>query len=154
MGARHPRFFRLQGRRSWMGRVGTCPPTFLLDLYWKGTCAHPLFTTSGIIFGRAHPLWGSFRRPCTMYWRPCFWQPLWFVFSFIQGTAPSKPQHPGLKEATKSYLHLVWNKRLIDSEFILHMDDQISGHGFLPVYTGSDTSHIRYFYLFWKPIKL
>ena len=27
-------------------------------------------------------------------------------------------------------------------EFVLHMDDQISGHGFLPVYTGSDTSHI------------
>ena len=25
---------------------------------------------------------------------------------------------------------------------MLHMDDQISGHGFLPVYTGSDTSHI------------
>ena len=59
-----------------------------------------------------------------------------------QGTAPPKPQPPGLNEATKSSLHLVWSKRLTDSEFVLHMDDQISGHGFLPVYTGSDTSHI------------
>ena len=30
----------------------------------------------------------------------------------------------------------------LHQEFVLHMDDQISGHGFLPVYTGSDTSHI------------
>ena len=67
---------------------------------------------------------------------------LFFCVFQTQGTAPPKPQHPGLKEATKSSLHLVWNKRLTDSEFILHMDDQISGHGFLPVYTGSDTSHI------------
>lgn len=59
-----------------------------------------------------------------------------------QGTAPPKPQPPGLREATKSSLELVWSKRLTDSEFTLHMDDQISGHGFLPVYNGSDTSHI------------
>ena len=32
-----------------------------------------------------------------------------------QGTAPPKPQPPGLKEATKSSLHLVWSKRLTDS---------------------------------------
>ena len=30
----------------------------------------------------------------------------------------------------------VWPKRPCDTEFVLHMDDQISGHGFLPVYTG------------------
>ena len=59
-----------------------------------------------------------------------------------QGTAPPKPCEPGLREATKSSLHLVWSKRLADSEFILHMDDQISGHGFLPIYNGPDTSHI------------
>ena len=41
----------IQGRQSWVGRVGTCPPTFLIDLYGKGTFAHPLFTTSRIIFG-------------------------------------------------------------------------------------------------------
>lgn len=59
-----------------------------------------------------------------------------------QGTAPPTPQPPGLREATKSSLHLVWSKRLCDSEFVLHMDDQISGHSFLTVYNGSDTSHI------------
>ena len=31
-----------------------------------------------------------------------------------QGTAPPKPQPPGLKEAAKSTLHLVWSKRLSD----------------------------------------
>ena len=59
-----------------------------------------------------------------------------------QGTAPPKPCEPGLREATKSSLHLVWSKRLTDSEFVLHMDDQISGHGFLPIYNGPETSHI------------
>ena len=32
----------------------------------------------------------------------------------------------------------VWPKRPCDGEFVLHMDDQISGHGFLPVYTGKN----------------
>ena len=59
-----------------------------------------------------------------------------------QGTVPPQPQPPGLKEATKSSLHLVWSKRLTDTDFTLHMDDRISGHGFLPVYTGSDIQHI------------
>ena len=59
-----------------------------------------------------------------------------------QGTAPPKPCEPGLREATKSSLHLVWSKRFTDSEFVLHMDDQISGHGFLPIYNGPETSHI------------
>ena len=44
-----------------------------------------------------------------------------------QGTAPMQPQPAGLKEATKSSLHLVWSKRLSDIEFVLHMDDRISG---------------------------
>ena len=59
-----------------------------------------------------------------------------------QGTAPIQPQPPGLKEATKSSLHLVWSKRLSDIEFVLHMDDRISGHGYLPVYTGTEMQHI------------
>ena len=41
----------LQGRRSWVGRVSTCPPTFFLDIYYKGTFAHTLSTTSRITFG-------------------------------------------------------------------------------------------------------
>ena len=53
-----------QGRRSWVGRVGTCLPTFLPDLYWIGKFAQPHFTNLRIIFGLAHPLWGSFRCPC------------------------------------------------------------------------------------------
>ena len=59
-----------------------------------------------------------------------------------QGTAPMQPQQPGLKEATKSSLHLVWSKRVSDIEFVLHMDDRISGHGYLPVYTGTEMQHI------------
>lgn len=59
-----------------------------------------------------------------------------------QGTAPPKPQPPGLQEATKSSLHLVWSKRLADAEFILQMDDMISGYGFLAVHNGSDTSFL------------
>ena len=53
-----------QGRRSWGGKVGTCPPTFLLDLYWYETSAHSLFTPSRIISCLAHPLRRSFQRPC------------------------------------------------------------------------------------------
>ena len=49
-----------------MGRVGKCPSTFLLDLYWKGTFAHPLFASRGIISCLAHPIWRSFLRPCTV----------------------------------------------------------------------------------------
>ena len=64
------------------------------------------------------------------------------VIYSTQGTVPPTPQAPGLKEATKSSLHLVWSKRLCDNDFSLQMDDQISGHGFLPVYTGSDVQHI------------
>ena len=39
-----------------------------------------------------------------------------------QGTAPPKPQPPGLKEATKSSLHLVWSKRLTDSVSFSHRE--------------------------------
>ena len=38
-------------------------PLFLLDLYWKGTFAQPLFTTCHMILSLAHPLWRSFLRP-------------------------------------------------------------------------------------------
>ena len=42
---------------SELGRQGGHVPThFLPDLYEKGTFAHPHYTTSRIIFGRAHPL--------------------------------------------------------------------------------------------------
>ena len=53
----------LQGRRSWVGRVGTCPSTFSPKHNWKGTFVHSLFTTSRIIFGLANLLWRSSRCP-------------------------------------------------------------------------------------------
>ena len=42
----------------------------------------------------------------------------------------------------KSSLELVWSKRLCDEEFVLQMDDRMSGHGFLPCYTGPNCHHI------------
>eukprot|EP00095_Tigriopus_kingsejongensis_P003703 maker-scaffold382_size189932-snap-gene-0.26 protein:Tk03703 transcript:maker-scaffold382_size189932-snap-gene-0.26-mRNA-1 annotation:"fibronectin type-iii domain-containing protein 3a" len=62
------------------------------------------------------------------------------VFS-TQGTAPSQPQPPGLREATKSSLHLVWSRRVTDDDFILQMDDMQSGHGFLTCYNGADLEY-------------
>ena len=63
------------------------------------------------------------------------------VFS-TQGTAPPPPHPPGLQEATKNALNLVWSKRLSDDEFVLQMDDLVSGHGFLPLYAGPNLNHI------------
>ena len=58
-----------QDCRSWvdsggMGNHGNVPAiaTNSLDLNWKGTFAHPLFTNGRIIFGIAHPLYKSFLR--------------------------------------------------------------------------------------------
>ena len=58
------------------------------------------------------------------------------------GSAPNQPQAPGLSMSDKSSLELVWSKRLCDEEFVLQMDDRMSGHGFLPCYTGSNCHHI------------
>jgi hypothetical protein len=44
--------------------------------------------------------------------------------------------------AEKSSLELVWSKRVCDEEFALQMDDRISGHGFLPCYTGPNCHYI------------
>ena len=49
-----------QGDQSWVSRVCTCPPTFLLNLYWRGIFAHLVFSTSRMIFGLTHPLLRSF----------------------------------------------------------------------------------------------
>ena len=58
------------------------------------------------------------------------------------GSAPAQPQAPGLSMSDKSSLELVWSKRLCDEEFVLQMDDRMSGHGFLPQYTGANCRHI------------
>ena len=58
------------------------------------------------------------------------------------GSAPSQPQAPGLSVSDKSSLELVWSKRLCDEEFVLQMDDRMSGHGFLPCYTGPSCRHV------------
>ncbi len=44
--------------------------------------------------------------------------------------------------ADKSSLELVWSKRVSDDEFTLQMDDRMSGHGFLPCYTGPNCHHM------------
>ena len=56
-----------QGHRSSLKvKNGYVPTHFLLELYWKGTFANPLLSTSRIAFGLAHPLWRSFLCPCVL----------------------------------------------------------------------------------------
>ena len=69
-------------------------------------------------------------------------QPSEAVTIYTQGSVPPQPQPPGLKEATKSSLHLVWSKRLTDNDFTLQMEDRINGTR--AVYTGSEVQHVCY----------
>nr|XP_040581209.1 fibronectin type-III domain-containing protein 3A-like isoform X2 [Lepeophtheirus salmonis] len=64
------------------------------------------------------------------------------IIAITQGAAPSKPVAPGLMEATKSSLDLLWSKRLTDSEFVLQRNDMTSGHGYISVYSGPDNQSV------------
>uniref|UniRef100_T1IZQ5 receptor protein-tyrosine kinase n=1 Tax=Strigamia maritima TaxID=126957 RepID=T1IZQ5_STRMM len=55
------------------------------------------------------------------------------------GSPPSQPIPPQLKEAHVTRLLVSWQKRPTDDEFTLQMEDEDSGHGFLPVYNGKET---------------
>ncbi|XP_014673734.1 PREDICTED: fibronectin type-III domain-containing protein 3A-like isoform X2 [Priapulus caudatus] len=57
------------------------------------------------------------------------------------GSVPSQPDAPQLKDAFISKLALVWSRRPSDDDFTLQMEDDLSGHGFLPVYNGRDTMY-------------
>lgn len=55
---------------------------------------------------------------------------------------PTQPSPPTLVEATVQSLHLQWNRRPKDDEFILQMNDPSTKHGHLNVYNGRDNFHI------------
>ncbi|CAG2065211.1 unnamed protein product, partial [Timema podura] len=55
---------------------------------------------------------------------------------------PGPPVSPVLKEASVTKLHLSWQKRVVDEDYTLQMDDRESGHGFLPVYNGRETHYV------------
>lgn len=54
---------------------------------------------------------------------------------------PPVPAPPTLVEAGPTTLTLGWQQRPVDETFTLQMDDRETGHGFLPVYNGKDTTH-------------
>ncbi|XP_052239608.1 fibronectin type-III domain-containing protein 3A-like isoform X2 [Dreissena polymorpha] len=63
------------------------------------------------------------------------------VAYYTSGSCPSQPDPPVLSERHVTELVLAWARRASDDEYSLHMDDEISGHGFIPIYNGTSTSH-------------
>ncbi|CAH0603310.1 unnamed protein product [Chrysodeixis includens] len=61
--------------------------------------------------------------------------------AWTTGSPPPAPAPPSLSTATNESLLLGWERRA-DEEFTLQMDDAARGHGFLPVYSGSDRSYM------------
>lgn len=55
---------------------------------------------------------------------------------------PTPPNPPSLVEATVQSLHLQWNRRPKDDEFILQMNDPKNKYGHMNVYNGRETHHI------------
>ncbi|QQP54311.1 Uncharacterized protein FKW44_007105, partial [Caligus rogercresseyi] len=64
------------------------------------------------------------------------------ILVITQGAPPPKPLPPGLSEASKSSLHLLWSKRLSDVEFILQRNDPGSGHGYISIYSGPEGAYL------------
>nr|CAD7423352.1 unnamed protein product [Timema monikensis] len=64
------------------------------------------------------------------------------VQTSTSGSPPGPPVAPVLKEASVTKLHLSWQKRVVDEDYTLQMDDRESGHGFLPVYNGRETHYV------------
>lgn len=54
------------------------------------------------------------------------------------GNPPPQPAPPTLQNATSSALYLTWLRQSQDEEYVLQINDNDSGHGFLPAYTGRD----------------
>lgn len=57
------------------------------------------------------------------------------------GSPPPAPAPPALARAAADVLALAWERRA-DEEFTLQMDDAARGHGFLPVYSGPERTHL------------
>lgn len=57
------------------------------------------------------------------------------------GNPPPTPAAPHLIGATSSSIRLGWLRQTPDEEYVLQINDEESGHGFLPAYTGRDTTY-------------
>ncbi|XP_035829231.1 fibronectin type-III domain-containing protein 3a [Aplysia californica] len=60
---------------------------------------------------------------------------------FTSGSAPSQPDPPMLSEQYVYALTISWIKRPNDDEFLLQMEDEATGHGYMPVYNGPYLSY-------------
>ncbi|XP_076453878.1 fibronectin type-III domain-containing protein 3A-like isoform X4 [Babylonia areolata] len=60
---------------------------------------------------------------------------------FTSGSVPSQPDPPMLSEQFVYGLTISWIKRPNEDEFILQMEDEATGHGFIPVYNGPNLSY-------------
>lgn len=54
---------------------------------------------------------------------------------------PPVPASPSLREAGVTSLTLGWDRRPVDDDYTLQMEDKDAGYGFLPVYNGKETVH-------------
>ncbi|XP_041356067.1 fibronectin type-III domain-containing protein 3A-like [Gigantopelta aegis] len=63
------------------------------------------------------------------------------VTFYSSGTVPSQPDPPMLSEQFVFALTISWIKRPNDDEFLLQMEDEATGHGFMPVYNGPNLSY-------------
>lgn len=63
------------------------------------------------------------------------------VTFYTSGSVPNQPDPPMLSEAFVNALVISWIKRPNEESFLLQMEDEITGHGFIPVYNGSNLSH-------------
>ncbi|CAL1527876.1 unnamed protein product [Lymnaea stagnalis] len=63
------------------------------------------------------------------------------VSFFTSGSVPSQPDPPMLSEQFVFALTISWIRRPNDDEFLLQMEDESTGHGFIPVYNGPNLSY-------------
>uniref|UniRef100_A0A2C9KTQ9 Fibronectin type-III domain-containing protein n=1 Tax=Biomphalaria glabrata TaxID=6526 RepID=A0A2C9KTQ9_BIOGL len=64
------------------------------------------------------------------------------VSTFTSGSVPSQPDPPMLSEQFVYALTISWIRRPNDDEFLLQMEDETTGHGFIPVYNGPNLSYM------------
>ncbi|KAK7478993.1 hypothetical protein BaRGS_00029754 [Batillaria attramentaria] len=60
---------------------------------------------------------------------------------YTSGSVPSQPDPPMLSEQFIHNLTISWIKRPNEDEFLLQMEDEATGHGFIPVYNGPNLSY-------------
>ncbi|XP_059174236.1 fibronectin type-III domain-containing protein 3A-like isoform X2 [Physella acuta] len=63
------------------------------------------------------------------------------VSIYTSGSVPSQPDPPMLSEQFVFALTISWIRRPNDDEFLLQMEDETTGHGFIPVYNGPNLSY-------------